>query len=139
MKIKTANILLAAFIIGGCTTTSIFVRQQDLDAWINVPVEELDTHSVFLTIPMTKTITKDGIEIRNYANTGRGNFCSANLNQNSMGANTSASGTCVNRKVGCNNIFYIKDGVVLEYMAQGSCFTNKSLQPEYRLSKYRDK
>jgi len=139
MESKALNIILASLLVGSCTTTSIFVRQQDLDAWVNVPVEELDTHSFFITIPMTKTITQDGIEIRNYANTGRGNFCSANLNQNTMGTNTSASGTCVNRTVGCNNIFYIKDGVVLEYMAQGNCITNKSLQPEYRLSKFRDK
>lgn len=44
------------------------VRKQDLDAWVGVPVEALDTHSFFITVPVYRSITSSGIEIRNYAN-----------------------------------------------------------------------
>jgi len=69
-------------------------------SWKNVPAEELDTHSFFITIPMIKTISDGGVEIRNYRN----------------GA--------------CNNLFYIKDSLIKEYRLTGSCRTVESLRPE---------
>ena len=34
--------------------TSCTVRTQDLKVWEGVPVEALDTHSIFITMPMFK-------------------------------------------------------------------------------------
>jgi len=85
-----------AVVVVGCT-----VRQQDLDAWVGVPVEALDTHPIFNTVPMDRTITDSGIEIRNYRNGP------------------------------CNNIFYIKGRKVIKYAPTGRCYTYKDLQPHY--------
>jgi hypothetical protein len=46
------NTILAVFIavsVAGCA-----VRQPDLDVWVGMPVEALDTHSLFITFPMYK-------------------------------------------------------------------------------------
>ena len=64
--------LSLAILLSACA--GMRVRQQDLNAWVGVSVEALDTHSLFLTVPMVRTKTESGIEIRNYAN-GR-NFAS---------------------------------------------------------------
>ena len=53
-------------IMMGCS--SIFIDENIVSDWKNVSVNELDTHSFFITIPMIKTITDGGIEIRNYRN-----------------------------------------------------------------------
>ena len=53
---------LLAFAVAACA----MVRQQDLDAWVGAPVEALDTHSFFITVPMVRTRTDSGIEIRNF-------------------------------------------------------------------------
>jgi len=116
----------------GCATAT--VRQQDIDSWVGVPVEALDTHSFFITVPMIRTITDSGIEIRNYANgmnlsrcaggaggTGVGNFVSVNAFSN-----------CASGWYGCNNLFYIKDGKVVEYVPRGQCYTDETVQPEPR-------
>jgi hypothetical protein len=39
---------------------------------------------------------------------------------------------CVSGEVGCDNIFYIKDGKVLEYVPVGNCYTEEFVQPEER-------
>jgi S1-C subfamily serine protease len=108
MRNLTATICLTiAVLLGvmGCSATGVvhqLVRQQDLDSWVGMPVEALDTHSLFITVPIFKTYSASGIEIRNYAN---GN---------------------------CNNIFYIRDGKVLEYAPTGRCYTNDSVRPQSR-------
>lgn len=160
--------LLFLFIIfaitTGCATKG--VRVQDLNSWKGVPVEALDTHSKFLTIPMVRTKTSSGIEIRNYVNKRNTSSCiqsaygssNANINSSSSGygsistygnranINTSSRsrasimGTsqynaftrCSSAVVGCDNIFYIKNGRVLEYAPTGQCYTDKTAQPEAR-------
>lgn len=42
-----------SLILIGCAT----VHQEDLDAWVGVPVAALDMHSIFLTFPMARTLT----------------------------------------------------------------------------------
>ena len=131
MKLRKAAfaVTLVAF-----ATACATVRQQDLDAWIGMPVEALDTHSLFITVPMYRTVTASGIEIRNYANgrdvancfgtagaTNTGNFVYAN-----------AFTTCSSGRIVCNNIFYIKDGKVIEYAPTGRCFTDERVQPQAR-------
>ena len=131
MKLIQAPFVFAiALTLVGCT----LVRQQDLDAWVGVPVEALDTHSIFITIPMYRTFTTSGIEIRNYVNSRNVAQCfgtgGGNISGNFVSANTFS--TCSNIQIACNNIFYIKDGVVIEYAPTGRCYTNKAAQPQER-------
>jgi hypothetical protein len=42
----------------------------------------------------------------------------------------SALTTCSSNRVVCNNIFYIRDGVVVEYAPTGSCYTDDSVRPQ---------
>ncbi|HEV2173473.1 MAG TPA: hypothetical protein VGR71_07895 [Nitrospira sp.] len=113
---------------------SLSVRQQDLDAWVGVPVAALDTHSVFITIPMYRTVTASGIEIRDYVNGADIASCFTNAGANRVGSfvNSNAFTTCSTRKIVCNNIFYIKDGKVIEYAPTGRCYTDSTLQPQAR-------
>ena len=114
----------------GCAT----VRQQDLDAWVGMPVEALDTHSIFITMPMYRTVTASGIEIRNYANGKNVATCFGNAGATNTGnfVNANAFTSCSSGQIVCNNIFYIKDGKVLEYAPTGQCFTDKRAQPQAR-------
>ena len=127
---KKAYITLALLVISLLTSCAALmgVRQSDLDLWVDVPVLALDTHSLFLTVPMVKTITDSGIEIRNYVNkrgvascggTGRLSYSNFNTFQ-----------TCSTGLVGCDNIFYIRDGKVIEYKPVGHCYTDETVRPE---------
>ena len=86
------------------------VRQQDLDAWVGVPVGALDTHSIFITPPLIKTMTPQGIEIRNYPNKRNFARCSGGgrikFNGYSTYANYNGYTVCTANLVGCDNIFY---------------------------------
>lgn len=133
--LPTAFIVILATALAACA--GLLVRQQDLDAWVGVPVEALDTHSLFITVPMFRTVTSSGIEIRNYAN-GRdvaSCFTNAGANQTGNFVNASAFTTCSSGRVVCNNIFYITDGRVVEYAPTGRCYTNSTVQPEPRYLK----
>jgi len=121
---------LAALLISGCAG----VRQQDLDAWVNMPVEALDTHSFFITVPVYKTYTSSGIEVRNYANGEDIARCFGTVTGAGSKTVISASqfSACTSNRIVCNNIFYIKDGRVLEYVPTGQCMTDDSVKPERR-------
>jgi len=125
-------VTLIAVLISACT--GLLVRQQDLDAWIGMPVEALDTHSFFITVPMVRTRTESGIEIRNYANGRNFGSCSASGSANLSGnwINSNAFSNCSSGWVGCNNIFYVKEGKVVEYAPTGRCYTDSSVQPQER-------
>ena len=120
------RILLAACLLSGCAT----VRQQDLSAWKDVPVEKLDTHTLFLTLPVYKTISSEGVEIRNYVNSGEVANCFSNGLANKKYTNYSTFTTCSNNTVACNNIFFIRDGKVIKYSPTGSCYTDDSVRPQ---------
>lgn len=98
------------------------VRQADLDSWKGMPVEALDTHSIFATMRMTTRTTSSGVEVRNYANEQKGTYCSG----------SAFNASCVDSGVVCNNLFYIKNGKVIEYAPTGQCMTNDSVRPERR-------
>jgi len=120
---------LIVFIVG-CAT----VRQQDLDSWVEMPVKALDTHSYFRTVRMYRTVTGSGIEIRNYVD-GRESdvaHCWRNSGGGKSGRYVSKFTTCSDRRIVCNNIFYIKDGKVIEYAPAGRCVTNGRVQPQAR-------
>lgn len=110
------------------------VRQPDLDAWVGAPVEALDTHSLFVTMPVSRSMSSDGIEVRNYVNSKEVASCFTSTSGKHSGSyqKSSAFTTCSNSKLVCNNIFYIKDGKVLEYAPTGNCFTNDSVKPQGR-------
>lgn len=123
---------LTTILISSCAT----VKQADLDSWVGQPVAALETHPIFLTVPVVKTTASDGTEIWNYVN-------GANLGQCSGGGSV-YSGTvdlatynqfsrCVSRFAACNNIFFIKDGLVQRYTPVGTggarCYTNEQLRP----------
>lgn len=128
--LKSIPAIALALLIMGCAS----VRQQDLDAWKNAPVEALDTHSLFLTLPMYRSYTESGIEIRNYSNGKDVAQCFGNAfaPKNTSLISASAVSTCSTSRIVCNNIFYIKNNVVLEYAPTGSCYTNESAQPQSR-------
>ncbi len=105
---------------------SILVNEDVVNSWKNVPVEELDTHSFFITVPMIKSKTNSGIEVRNYRNYKTSNQCNVSKTSYNVFAN------CTQNESGCNNIFYIKNGVVIEYRLVGACYTMPYLRPEYR-------
>ena len=124
-------IITAALLLAGCGT----VRQSDLDAWVGAPVEALDTHSFFITLPMTKRVTTGGIEVRNYDNTRVIQDCddmayAAPVRGGS--AYAYGAGSCSSTKIGCSNIFYIKAGKVLEYAPTGRCKTDERVRPQKR-------
>lgn len=131
MHYKIAQ-LIPFFFLTACALMG--VRQQDLDAWVGVPVEALDTHTFFLTLPMVRTKTESGIEIRNYANGRNMGSCSGFGDANISGGwvNANAFSSCTSGWVGCNSIFYIKDSKVIEYAPTGSCYTNETVQPQAR-------
>lgn len=138
MKLLQTTIISTVLIaMLGCAT----VRKQDLDAWVGVPVEALDTHSFFITVPLYKSITPSGIEIRNYANGADVARCFSNAGANKLGNYVSANAfaTCSSGRVVCNNIFYIKNGIVIEYAPTGSCYTDETVQPQARYVQLRNK
>lgn len=135
MRTQTLAAIASLSILASCAT----VRQADLDAWVGQPVIALETHPVFLTVPVVKTTASDGTEIWNYVNganlgqcTGGGSVYGRQLNY----AAYNQFASCVQRFAACNNIFYIKDGKVLRYTPVGSggarCYTTEQLQPQSR-------
>ena len=142
MRLFLLPILLTALTLSGCLTVrqqDLVVRQQDLDAWAGMPVEALETHSFFITVPVFKTKTKSGIEVWNYANSS-GSYKSCYASAGAFGDDgyVSAAGyeSCTTNKTICNNIFYIKDGIVLEYAPTGKCYTAAFVQPEARYRRF---
>lgn len=123
----TLTIILAAIVVG-CT----FVRHQDIDAWVGVPVEALDTHSYFKTVQMYRKITGSGIEIRNYVNGKVGDVakCWRLSGGGKSGRYVNKFTACPDRLIVCNNIFHIREGKVIEYAPTGQCLTNETVQPQ---------
>ena len=87
--------IVIPIVLTGCGWS---VHQVDLDAWVDVPVKHLDTHSVFLSLPLEQRFTQDGIEIRNYER----------------------AWWVGNRRAWCHHIFYIREGLVKEYTVKGN-------------------
>ena len=146
-KLYIYILVFTSFALLGCAQTSTkSVRPQDLAAWRNVPVEALDTHSIFLTMPMVRTKTKSGIEIRNYVNSKNYAQCLHSRYGSSYGDVVSCADTM---QITCHNlnivhlhnvlmvpspviIFFIKNGKVLDYAPTGQCYTDERAQPETR-------
>ncbi|MCG3189355.1 MAG: hypothetical protein LKCHEGNO_01715 [Burkholderiaceae bacterium] len=133
-RIATGTLAVSIGLLG-CAT----VRQVDLDAWVGQPVVALETHPVFITVPVVKTVASDGTQIWNYVNgahigqcAGGGSVWGSTINY----AAYSQFASCMQRFAACNNIFYIRDGKVLRYTPVGTgggrCYTTEALQPQSR-------
>ena len=125
---------IISMITACATTPARTVRQQDLDAWVGVSVEALDTHAFFIKVPMFRTRTDSGTEIRNYAYGFNLGDCFGNAGARKVGdfVNENAFTACSSSRIVCNNLFYIKEEKVLEYAPTGRCDTEAKLQPEVR-------
>jgi len=121
----------------GCTTTPPVVRQQDLDTWVGVPVAVLDTHPLFTTLPMVRTVGQDGVETRDYVNKKYVAGClpsgATNTKIYTMNAGTyRAFRVCSENMIGCDNVFTIKNGVVTQFAPVGQCKTSEVVRPQGR-------
>ena len=72
MTIRFIAFVMCAIVLEGCAR----VHQEDLDAWRGVPVSELEAQPFFLTLPVVRTVTSDGTEIRRYINGRNISSCS---------------------------------------------------------------
>ncbi len=127
---NAALVLLAAIVVCGCAQTK-YVRQEDLASWVGAPVDALNFHPVFLGIPMTSRVDEKGVEIRNYSNSISTQSCVASGSSLSVGTTSFNGGqaNCIENRVVCNNVFFIKDGYVVEYRPIGRCYTDETVRP----------
>ena len=135
MRYLVAAILILA--VAACAS----VRQKNTDAWVGQPVAALDKQPVFLTMQRVSTRAADGTEIRNYVNGANVGRCAGSGTGMVFSggdvpmATYSAFSNCMSRFAACNNIFYIKDGVVERYVPVGSggmrCYTDARAKPGY--------
>jgi hypothetical protein len=135
--LAAAPAALLAGTLAGCASVS--VRPEDQAAWVGTPVSALDTHPIFLTMPVVRTVTADGTEIRNYVNGRNISSCSDGGTAFSGTMTSMAYGgfsSCMQNMAACNNIFYVKNGIVTAFVPIGSggmrCYTNARLQPGFR-------
>lgn len=131
---KGFGILSALLLVAACAT----VRDQDLAAWEGRPVSDLEKHPVFLTMRLVRTQASDGTQIWNYVNARNVGSCSsgggifaATVDYATYNRFTS----CMSGVAACNNIFYVKDGIVERYTPVGSggmhCYTDDRMRPGY--------
>ncbi len=120
-------------LISACATKHT-EKKQDLEAWVGTSVEALDTHALFSTMPMFRTNTDGGTEIRNYAYGYDFGECFGKAGASSPGdfVNTNAFIACSSSRIVCNNLFYIKEEKIIEYAPTGRCHTDRRTQPETR-------
>jgi hypothetical protein len=115
------------------------LHPEDVASWEGVPVSELDTHPIFITMPMVRTVTPDGTEIRNYINGTSVGSCSGGGGVYSgvvSMATYQQFSSCTARFAACHGIFYIKDGRVISASAIGTggarCYSNETMRPGFR-------
>jgi hypothetical protein len=133
-RLGAVRIAAVALTLASCAA----VHQEDLQSWVGVPVDKLDKHPLFLTMQVVRTRTADGTEIRNYVN-GR-NIASCSSSGSVVAgyvdmATYNQFSSCMQSFAACNNIFYIKDGVVTQVSPIGTgglrCYTNEQYRPGF--------
>ena len=129
--IKAAIVLLA---LSSCAT----VREEDTAAWVGRPVSDLEKHPVFLTMQLVRTQASDGTQIWNYVNARSYGSCSrgGSVFAGSVDfAMYNSFTSCMSGIAACNNIFYVKNGVVQQYTPVGSggalCYTDARAKPGF--------
>ena len=100
---------IAAMTLVGCATQEIAtVRQADLDNWKGMPVEALDTHSLFSTMQMTTRTTSSGVEVRNYINALKGTYCGGTaVSANAWTTTLHATIFSISGTIGCLNMLQL--------------------------------
>lgn len=124
LRLLMSLLLLAS--IFGCMRG---VQEEDLNSWVGQPVSLLDTHPLFMTVPMEKRFSSNGVEIRNYRNGRTVNNCSSTTNFDLDIGYGNTYGNCYQNDIVCNNLFYIKGGKVLKYEPVGRCYTDETVRP----------
>lgn len=84
-------------------------------------------------MPVYRTLTSAGVEIRNYVNSQEVAQCFSSVGAtHGRGAHVShtAFATCSENRVVCNNLFYIQAGKVVRYAPTGNCYTDDSVRPQ---------
>jgi hypothetical protein len=127
-------LVLAALLTAACAT----VREEDTASWVGRPVSDLEKHPVFLTMRLVRTQASDGTQIWNFVNarnfgtcSGGGSIFATSVDYASYNRFTS----CMSGVAACNNIFYVKNGIVERYTPVGSggarCYTDDRLKPGF--------
>ena len=129
LQIMVAMTILA--LVASCASVPP-APQQDLNVWKGVSVEELDAHTFFKTVPMFRTKTDSGTEIRNYAYGYNFGECFGQAGANKFGdfVNENDFISCSSSRIVCNNIFYIKKEQVLDYAPTGRCDMDEKFLPQ---------
>jgi hypothetical protein len=132
--LRIIAVCVLALTLAGCAT----VHQEDLDAWAGRPVSDLDKHPIFVTLPVVRTVTQDGTEIRDYVNGRNVASCSSGGSVFAGQVNYATYNgftNCMQNFAACHGIFYIKNGVVQNVSAIGTggmrCYTNESMRPGF--------
>lgn len=104
------------------------VRQDDLNAWIGVHVNEVQTHALFSTIPKSVEDMGGGKQLWTYSNCGTGRTVTVCT---PVGQNVVCSGgheytSC------CHNQFFVERDRVSGYRVTGKCYTDCSIRPASR-------
>lgn len=133
---STITVLLAIAGLAGCAAPPV-VHHEDVQAWAGVPVAALDAHPFFNTLPMVRTITPAGIEIRDYVDKRYVAGClppgSANTKVFPMNTGMyKAFRACSENMIGCDNVFYVDHGLVTQFTPSGQCKTSDAIRPQGR-------
>jgi hypothetical protein len=129
-------VVLCGVALSSCATQQ--VHEEDTQSWAGRPVADLEKHPVFLTMSVARTRTSDGTEIRNYLNgravtscSGGGTVFRGVLNSTDYNNFT----TCMQQVPTCNNLFYVKSGIVTQYVPIGiggaRCYTDERTRPGF--------
>ena len=86
---------------------------------LNIAVNDDGKSFWVLKIKVREKIVADGIVDPSFSMENRGKYVNAN-----------AFTTCSSNRIVCNNIFYIRDGIVLEYAPTGRCYTDETVRPQ---------
>lgn len=125
------KIVVLCAVLAGCALPG--VKSEDVDAWAGQPVSVLETHPFFVTIPVKKTVASDGTQVWNYFNGAVASQCDSTAYGSPKAGFATGEQTCATREVGCNNLFYVREGRVVQYrpVASGGarCVTTAMLRP----------
>ena len=119
-----------------CLAAAACVRAEDLQAWVGQPVSALQSHPIFGAMTAQRVPYSGTVEIWNYKNGYEVTTCEVTVRDRAASSSTYAgTSECVTGFRGCNNFFFVRNGIILEYKPIGSggaiCYTDSSLQPRF--------
>ena len=130
-KVQSFMTIVFLLLCTACVS-GISDSQSSQEDWNHVPVEILDDHELFKTMPMFRTKTDSDTEIRNYAlgyDFGEC-FSKAGAKKNGDFVNENDFINCSSSRIVCNNLFYIKEDTILEYAPTGRCPLDERVLPQ---------